>query len=216
MSNLAVNYVPAFNDITEIDEVFLPVINNNINHIHDLFKIFSDNTLCNKIIVIDIEKFNSDAGLDLVSFLDSLITVINYTCNIICKPKIVIAVDLTTPPTIIKLLLGTKINGLYPRGEGFSTNEKLDCITKISEGVFYVPTKIKDLITNKKITSIDTFYFTPRQEQIISLIQCRGASNKVIANILHISESTVKLHISHIFKKCGVKNRTQLVLFLKK
>ena len=56
---------------------------------------------------------------------------------------------------------------------------------------------------------------TPRQEQIHTLISTRGASNKVIAKTLNISESTVKLHVSAVLKKYGVKNRTQLALFSK-
>jgi DNA-binding NarL/FixJ family response regulator len=41
----------------------------------------------------------------------------------------------------------------------------------------------------------------------------RGLSNKNIARTLTISESTVKLHMGHIFKKYGVKSRTQLAVF---
>lgn len=54
---------------------------------------------------------------------------------------------------------------------------------------------------------------TPRQRQILALISKRGSSNKVIAKTLNISESTVKLHLGNIFKKYGVRNRTQLALF---
>lgn len=53
---------------------------------------------------------------------------------------------------------------------------------------------------------------TPRQQQVMRLVCHRGLSNKGIALILKISESTVKIHISAILKKYGVKNRTQLVL----
>ena len=56
---------------------------------------------------------------------------------------------------------------------------------------------------------------TPRQRQILDIIVTRGVSNKNIARMLHISESTVKLHMSSILKKFGVRNRTQLALFAK-
>jgi len=61
-------------------------------------------------------------------------------------------------------------------------------------------------------TTADNFKLTPRQTQVLRLICNRGLSNKAIANILKISESTVKIHISSILKEYGVKNRTQLVL----
>jgi len=56
------------------------------------------------------------------------------------------------------------------------------------------------------------FNLTPRQQQVLKLVCHRGLSNKAIAGILKISESTVKIHISSILKEYGVKNRTQLVL----
>ena len=54
---------------------------------------------------------------------------------------------------------------------------------------------------------------TPRQRQILEIVATRGISNKSIARMLHISESTVKLHMSGILKKFGLRNRTQLALF---
>jgi DNA-binding NarL/FixJ family response regulator len=53
---------------------------------------------------------------------------------------------------------------------------------------------------------------TPRQTQVLKLICHRGLGNKAVGNILKISESTVKIHVSAILKHYGVKNRTQLVL----
>jgi DNA-binding NarL/FixJ family response regulator len=41
-----------------------------------------------------------------------------------------------------------------------------------------------------------------------------GASNKVIANDMAITERTVKAHLNSIFRKTGVRNRVQLALAL--
>lgn len=69
-------------------------------------------------------------------------------------------------------------------------------------------------LVNNEITSSnnDTFHLTPRQHQVLKLVCHRGLSNKAIAGILKISESTVKIHVSSILREYGVKNRTQLVL----
>jgi len=53
---------------------------------------------------------------------------------------------------------------------------------------------------------------TPRQQQVMDLICRRGLSNKQIARVLSLSESTVKIHVSAIMRSHGVRNRTQLAL----
>ncbi len=42
-----------------------------------------------------------------------------------------------------------------------------------------------------------------------------GASNKEIARSLHITERTVKAHLSAIFQKIGVRDRLQLAIFMR-
>ncbi len=49
---------------------------------------------------------------------------------------------------------------------------------------------------------------TPRQIEILSLLS-EGTPNKVIAAKLHLSEKTIKAHITVIFKALNVVNRTQ-------
>ncbi len=46
-----------------------------------------------------------------------------------------------------------------------------------------------------------------RREAEVALQICKGISNKEIAMELHISETTVKKHVSNIFDKLGVKRR---------
>lgn len=52
---------------------------------------------------------------------------------------------------------------------------------------------------------------TLRQEEVLNLL-CRGMSNKEIGNTLELTDTTVKMHISFLFRIFGVKSRTQLVL----
>ena len=66
--------------------------------------------------------------------------------------------------------------------------------------------------TVKKRSMPGLLSLTQRQTQILKMIKERGSPNKVIANALNISESTVKLHVGCILKKYALTNRTQLAL----
>ncbi len=50
--------------------------------------------------------------------------------------------------------------------------------------------------------------FTPREYEVLVRL-ARGASNKEIARELGLQEVTVKLHLTRIFAKMGVRNRSQ-------
>ena len=65
-----------------------------------------------------------------------------------------------------------------------------------------------------KIALPDEFNLTFRQEQILQLIKTRALTNAQIANMLKISESTVKMHVGLILKKYGLKTRLQLVTYM--
>jgi DNA-binding NarL/FixJ family response regulator len=53
-----------------------------------------------------------------------------------------------------------------------------------------------------------------REREIVRLI-ADGASNKEVAASLHISERTVKGHLSNVFQKLGVTDRLKLVLLVR-
>lgn len=51
---------------------------------------------------------------------------------------------------------------------------------------------------------------TPRESEVLELL-AQGLSNKAIATTLHVSEHTVKFHVSSIIAKLGVAGRTEAV-----
>jgi DNA-binding NarL/FixJ family response regulator len=53
---------------------------------------------------------------------------------------------------------------------------------------------------------------TERETEVLRPM-ARGRSNKQIARSLHISEKTVKTHVSNILSKLGVQSRTQATLY---
>lgn len=54
---------------------------------------------------------------------------------------------------------------------------------------------------------------TPREVDVAELVG-RGASNAEIARSLHVTEATVKTHLTRIYTKVGVRTRTQLALLV--
>ncbi len=51
-----------------------------------------------------------------------------------------------------------------------------------------------------------------REREILLLI-ARGDSNKVIARALDIAETTVKVHVQHIFRKLNLSSRVQVAVY---
>ncbi|WP_066310327.1 response regulator transcription factor [Bacillus sp. FJAT-29814] len=58
---------------------------------------------------------------------------------------------------------------------------------------------------------VDSLLTEREKEVLLCLVQ--GMNNKEIAGTLFISDKTVKIHVSNIFKKLGVKSRSQVVIY---
>lgn len=79
-----------------------------------------------------------------------------------------------------------------------------------------VPRLLDGISTSREETAGATGRFallTPRETEIARLIS-QGVSNKRIARHLAIAEQTVKGHLTAIFRKFGVMDRTKLALLL--
>lgn len=55
----------------------------------------------------------------------------------------------------------------------------------------------------------DLSVLTPRESEVLRLI-ARGLTNSEIASELFISKHTVKNHVSNIYRKLGVSDRTRV------
>jgi DNA-binding NarL/FixJ family response regulator len=90
----------------------------------------------------------------------------------------------------------------------------LRAIKKVNEGGSYIqPSLANHLVkgySNRK--EIEKPPLTNREYEVITLI-AEGLNNKDIAEKLFISEKTVKNHVSNIFKKIEVTDRTQAAIY---
>lgn len=63
------------------------------------------------------------------------------------------------------------------------------------------------------VGAADLSKLTRREAEIVKLIT-QGLSTREIARRLSISGETVKVHLQHVYRKCGVRNRIELILSL--
>ena len=80
------------------------------------------------------------------------------------------------------------------------------------DGELYVPPLMMGVIEGdgggQRPAGASAARLTDRQIEVLALLS-QGQPNKVIAAGLNLSEKTVKIHISAIFKALNVVNRTQ-------
>ncbi|QUH26947.1 response regulator [Serpentinicella alkaliphila] len=92
----------------------------------------------------------------------------------------------------------------------------IKAIRDVNKGGSYIhpniTTEIVKELNNKYKGNDGVDELTRREFEVLSLI-AEGQNNKEIANTLFISEKTVKNHVSNIFKKIDVNDRTQAAIY---
>ena len=94
----------------------------------------------------------------------------------------------------------------------------IKAIQKVVQGEVYIHPTLSGILVreykskNKNLDDVMGNNLTKREYEVIRLIS-RGYNNKEIAVELFISEKTVKNHVSNIFKKIKVTDRTQAALY---
>lgn len=51
-----------------------------------------------------------------------------------------------------------------------------------------------------------------KREQQVAALVCKGLSNKLVAQTLNISESTIDCHLTSIYTKLGIRSRYELLV----
>ena len=87
----------------------------------------------------------------------------------------------------------------------------LQSLKLVLSGGVYVPPEILPMLNTKVVPSVIeqvNMPLTPRQHDVLGKL-VHGYSNKEIAGLLQMAESTVRVHISAILKELNVSNRTR-------
>jgi DNA-binding NarL/FixJ family response regulator len=84
-------------------------------------------------------------------------------------------------------------------------------VVAVAQGLAVLPRPLTERLLGEPIVVEDLSEpLTMREREVLTLLG-RGLSNRLIAGELHISEHTVKFHISSLYAKLGVNNRAEAV-----
>jgi DNA-binding NarL/FixJ family response regulator len=98
-----------------------------------------------------------------------------------------------------------------------STATMMEAIRDVMAGEVYLPPKLRDpAVRNAGRKDVAERYgLTPAQMRVLELL-IQGKTNRQIAELLDVTEGTVKIHVSAIFKAMNVTNRSQALLLASK
>ncbi|HHJ14067.1 MAG TPA: response regulator transcription factor [Gammaproteobacteria bacterium] len=108
-------------------------------------------------------------------------------------------------PTQVRAALRAGAQGFVPKA--LSPEDMTRALECILAGEVYCPASVED-VGASVAGDADSPGLTPRQQEILVLI-ADGMTNKEIGQRLGLSAATVRTHVSEIFRRLGVKNRTE-------
>jgi DNA-binding NarL/FixJ family response regulator len=127
------------------------------------------------------------------------------------SPIIVIADELDS--INLEVALRSGVRGILP--DTSTESEIIAAVEAIAFNLIVLHPDAVELLPLKesmreKVTLTPMQTLTPREIEVLEMLGS-GLGNKAIAKRLHISDHTVKFHVSSIFGKLGVSSRTEAV-----
>ncbi|MEH2085026.1 MAG: response regulator transcription factor [Nostoc sp.] len=109
----------------------------------------------------------------------------------------------------LETALRSGIRGILPSTS--TESEIIAAVEAIAFGLLALhPDAVELLSIREKVVANPVQTLTPREIEVLGMLGS-GLGNKAIAKRLHISEHTVKFHLSSIFQKLSVSSRTEAV-----
>jgi len=93
------------------------------------------------------------------------------------------------------------------------TDMLLKALQEVLDGGVWLPPEYRDASSQRRggKTVADRYGLTKSQARVLELL-AEGKTNREIGELLDVTEGTVKIHVSSIFKALGVSNRSQALL----
>ncbi|MCY9872143.1 response regulator transcription factor [Vibrio barjaei] len=123
----------------------------------------------------------------------------------------VVVISASEEPSIVSQAKTHGAFGFIPKSSDM--RELINALNQVLGGEPYFPAEllIDSAENNDLAEKLATL--TPQQYKVLGMLS-DGLLNKQIAYDLNVSEATIKAHMTAIFRKLGVKNRTQAVILL--
>jgi DNA-binding NarL/FixJ family response regulator len=117
---------------------------------------------------------------------------------------------------IIRRAIDHGASGFLPKSS--SAEDIYQAIDEVLKGGIWIPEHVspQQSIADDELNAADAIAsLTPKQFRVGSMVS-QGLLNKQIAFELHVTEATIKAHMTEIFRKLGVHSRTQVVMMFGK
>ncbi|HZT29907.1 MAG TPA: response regulator transcription factor [Bryobacteraceae bacterium] len=102
-------------------------------------------------------------------------------------------------------VLGAGIRGILRKS--LPVDDMLRCLERVAAGEVWVEHSLATGFQQAKAVNL-----TPRESELVALVS-QGLKNKEIARALNISEATVRVYLSALFRKLGIKDRYELAIY---
>jgi DNA-binding NarL/FixJ family response regulator len=124
----------------------------------------------------------------------------------------VVVISANDDPVVIRRCMDFGASGFIPKTLG--VDGMREAIAAVLKGGVWTPPDVDlsvsaDSETSAMLARLVTL--TPQQVRVLMMLS-EGLLNKQIAYELHVSEATVKAHVSAILQKLNVESRTQAVI----
>ena len=130
----------------------------------------------------------------------------------------VIVVSANDDPRVVRRALDHGAAGYLPKSSGL--DELREAIRSVMACEQWLPASLRTAVTRAQSSAHDSALaarlasLSPQQFRVLVLV-AEGLLNKQIADRLDVQERTVKAHLSAIFDRLGVRNRTQAGVVLR-
>jgi DNA-binding NarL/FixJ family response regulator len=126
----------------------------------------------------------------------------------------VVMISAQEEPSIVARAREFGASGFIPKSSPLELIQQ--AVRLVLDGEVWWPQQSQEAIAlsaEAKAASAGLASLTPQQFRVLTMV-CDGLLNKQIAYELGVSEATVKAHVTAIFRKLGVRTRTQAALLL--